>query len=286
MNNLILIVLTSHRKDGLRLCFHNLEKYTDLDRFKYVYVLANAVDEEHAALISDFKARHRNVIDAHFKPRGIYTTIAMEGAVLGKHRDDIIVKLDEDVFVTEGWLDPMLEAYHATRNSRIILLSALVPNNQVGKNCLEPHLRQHFGASYTEEVALNPAHRNSHYAEWIWQQFLAGHLRDARCPIIAGCDPAPFQGYLNINCIMFDRRMMDLVLPFRLTDEHAMNLALAENDLMGVMLPNAVAHHYSFKHQQAYLDEHLGIAPIAAHFGLHDAGVHPMPPVYPLAAQA
>jgi len=268
MNNLILIILTSHRKDGFTLCLHNLERFTLLDRFKFIYILANAVDEEHADIISDFKTRHRNVIDIHFDPRGIYTTVAIEGFVLDKHRDDIIVKLDEDVFVTAGWLEPMLETYRATRNSRIILLSALVPNNQVGKNCLGPHLRNYFCDDYDSRVALNPIPLNYEYAIWIWRKFLAGHIRDASCPIIASCDPTPFQSYLNINCIMFDRRLMDLVLPFQTTDENAMNLALAQNDLFGVMLPSSVAHHYSFKYQQTQLDAAIGVAPIADVFGL------------------
>lgn len=268
MNNLILIVLTSHRKDGLQLCLHNLEKFTNIERFKYIYILANEVDEQHASIISDFKSIHRNVIEIHFSQRGIYNTIAMEGVILDKHRDDVIVKIDEDVFVTKGWLEAMLETYKATRNSRIVLLSALVPNNQVGKNCLEPQLRKYFGEDYNDRVALNPAHHNCEYATWIWRKFLDGHLRGTSCPIMSGCDPAIFLGHLNINCIMFDRRMMDLILPFTVTDEHAMNMALAQNNLFGLMLPTTIAHHYSFKHQQEHLDAAIGVEPIAKVFGL------------------
>lgn len=271
MGNMVLIILTSHRRDCLTICLHNLERHTDLDRFAVVYVLANAVEPEHRALIDAFRARHPNVVDVHFGPRGILHAVRTESFILESHRNDIVVKLDEDVFVTPGWLDAMLAAYRKGRADGIALVSALVPNNQIGKNCLDAALRRRFPYGYSEVVRHDPVHENPLYGVWIWQRFLKGDLRDARCGIIRDCDRHIFTGALNINCILFDRRIMDAVLPFTTTDEHAINTALARHDMKGIMVPEAVAHHYSFGPQQAHLDAAIGTRRIANAFGI-DAG--------------
>lgn len=281
MKDMILIILTSHRKDCFSICLYNLEKYTDLDRFSRVYVLANAVDTEHKAIINSFERRHRNVESIHFGPRGLEHTVRTEGLVLALHRHALVVKLDEDVFVTAGWLEGMLRAYRNNAADNVALVSALVPNNQIGKICLAEALQRHFPQGFSATVRRDPVHQNADYATWIWHRVLRGDLRDTRCPILRSGISQRFDGALNINCILFDSRITERVLPFTKGDEQAINDALVQNGLFGLMTTEAVAHHYSFGPQQAQMDSMIGTQRVALAFGMDTRRTSPYrhPPV-------
>ena len=247
----VLMILTSHRQDCLQLCLNCLEWFTDIRRFKIVYILANEVDSGHNDVIQQFKSRHPNVLDIHAAPkaRGYNPALlAMENLVLARHQEDVIVKIDEDVFVTPGWLDGLLDAYRRHRSSHL-LISATVPNNQIGKVCLTPFLKQAFPDEFQGAVTEDPVHLNTLYGAWAWDKVLRCGLphRFLLSPLRMD---VRMEGFLNINCILFDRRLTQLIRPLVRNDEYEINHAMKRHRLSGVMDSRTMVHHYAFYRQE------------------------------------
>lgn len=269
MNNLILIILTSHRRDCFWQCIRNLERHTDLTRFSKIYVLANEVEPEHNALIQGFKRRHSNVRDIHCSPRGLGgCVIAMQNAVLKSHRKSLIVKMDEDLYVTAGWLEGLLGAYqrHAS-DPKAILFSPVVPNNWVGRHCLRSHLVEWYKQDFNERLnTWYPVHTNTEYGVWIWNKVLEDGLEARIRQRATDTNDFRFDEALNINCILFDSRLIDLVLPFQTSDEAEINACLKPRGFHAIMTLQSVAHHYSFGPQQKGIDEAVGMTRVARYF--------------------
>ena len=269
MQNLILIILTSHRRDCFWQCIRNLERHTDLALFSKIYVLANEVEPEHNALIQGFKRRHPNVRDIHCSPRGLGgCVIAMQNAVLKAHRKSLVVKMDEDLYVTEGWLEGLISAYqrHAT-DPKAILFSPVVPNNWVGRHCLRSHLVEWYGQDFNERLnTWYPVHTNTEYGVWIWKKVLEDGLEARIRQRATDASDFRFDEALNINCILFDSRLIDLMLPFRVSDEVEINACLKPRGFHAIMTLQSVAHHYSFGPQQQGIDEAVGMTRVARHF--------------------
>ncbi len=273
---MILMLLTSHRADCFALCVDCLERYTDLDVFERIYVLANALEPAHFALARSFAARHANAVVAGCGPRGLMPVMEAQNAVLGRHLDSVVVKLDEDVFVTEGWLEGLVHAYAVHGRTGCVLVSALVPNNTMGKLLLD----ENFGKACPEYAAEAALHRgrvpaNSRYAVWLWENVLNGRLEFTPERLLHGLGDSRVNRYLNINCILMDPRMLECALPFgrtsadsptpeMVTDEYKLNVVmeLPHVPFYGIVTPGSVAHHFSFGPQQRELDARFSIADI------------------------
>jgi len=260
MPDLVCIILTSHRMDCFWLCINMLERHTDLRRFKFIYILANDVSQTHKDLIVSFSAKHEQVVEIHCAPRGLHgCVVTTQNMVLSSHREDIIVKIDEDVFVSEGWLDGLLDAYKRHEKHGASLVTPVVPNNYVGRSMLHAFLDKRYGELYDQSLREPPVHRNKEYGVWIWRQVLNDGLETAIRSSAADFLDMPFRGCLNINCVLFGRRLMDACLPFEHWDEAEMNGVLAKPGHFGIMTAQALAHHYSFGPQQEYIDQEIGM---------------------------
>ena len=83
-----LMLLTSHRMDCFELCVWCLERFTRLERFTAVYVLANAVSPEHEAAIAAFAERHAHVRVVPCLPKGLVPAVMeAQNAILTRHAD-------------------------------------------------------------------------------------------------------------------------------------------------------------------------------------------------------
>ena len=117
-----------------------------------------------------------------------------------------------------------------------------------------------LGKILTDAVHLTPD-----YGRWIWEKVLHDNLVE---DIRATASEIPDQvitGFLNINCILFDGRLMSHVLPFKDWDEREINTFLKESDHYGIMTAKSVVHHYSFGPQQALIDEQVHLSKVFAH---------------------
>ena len=260
----VLLLLTSHRLDCFLICIRCLERFTDFTRLKHVYVVANAVSPEHLAVARRFVGRHANATLLDRGPRGLVPAVhAAQNEILSAHIGDVVVKIDEDLFVTPHWLEHLVDGYldHADRPD-VPLVMPLVPISPPGRHVLNRFLR----VSYPSERQMYsgpPIEENWVYHRWMWEKLLHEnlaevYLRDA--PAKYG-----YVGYLTINCVIFDERIMRRVLPFPTvptagqptTDEKAFNLALARDKMKVAVLGRSLAHHYSFSKCEDYLRSHV-----------------------------
>ncbi len=260
----VLLLLTSHRLDCFLVCIKCLERFTDLTRFKRIYVLANAISPEHLALANGFAGRHPNVRVVERGPRGLVPAVlAAENEILSAHRGDVIIKIDEDLFVTPHWLEHMIDGYldHAERND-VPLVMPLVPISPPGRHVLNRFLR----VSYPSErhmYAGPPIEENWVYHRWMWEKLIHEGLADVYLHELP--PKYSYVGYLTINCVIFDERIMRLVLPFpttrvagqSTTDEKAFNMALSAGRMKVAVLGRCLAHHYSFSKCEDYLRAHV-----------------------------
>uniref|UniRef100_I2Q428 Glycosyltransferase n=1 Tax=Desulfovibrio sp. U5L TaxID=596152 RepID=I2Q428_9BACT len=260
----VLLLLTSHRLDCFLICTRCLERYTDLDRLKHIYVVANALGPEHRVLAKRFVARHKNATLVERGPRGLVPAVlAVQNEILAAHMDDVIIKLDEDLFVTPHWLEHLIDGYcdHAERPD-VPLVMPLVPISPPGRHVLNRFLR----ISYPSERAMYggpPIEENWVYHRWMWEKLLHENLAEV---YLHDLQPKyGYTGYLTINCVIFDQRIMRLVLPFPTnrvagqtsSDEKAINLALSSFKMKVAVLGRSIAHHYSFSKCEDYLRSHV-----------------------------
>ena len=277
---MLLIVLTSHRADCFALCVDCLEQHTDLRQFERVLVMGNALDPAHRLLAQDFVARHANAELREFGPRGLKTAMHALDEVLALYPGRIVVKVDEDVFVMPGWLNAMLRVYLQHRASYCGVVSALVPNNDLGQAALHDYLC----AAWPEYVRSTVLHgratsQNPAYAVWLWQKILSGKLDPAYAVQHGHVRQQRIACYLNINCVLLAPQLLALALPFAAGyDESLINSVLKHPGMpfYGLLAPDALAHHYSFGNQQREVDAAVPLAAVRRHLLGTDASLTPV----------
>ncbi|MDR2820289.1 MAG: hypothetical protein LBB60_07160 [Desulfovibrio sp.] len=265
---MILVILTSHRMDCFSLCLECLELHTSLALFERIYVMANAPAQEHWRMVRDFARRHGNAKAVYIEPRGQRYVTGAQREILKKHVDSPVVKMDEDVFVTENWLQGLVSTYKKEFPKGCGLVSALVPNNNVGRNVLDKNFRAAFPEYVKSECLQNgKISTNPRYALWLWKNFISGSMVYSRKGLLKGLQTQPLNGrYLNINCILMSPELLGYITQVfeYTTDEDVINtfLCLEQCPLYGVVTPDSVAHHYSFEPQQKELDAHISLSDI------------------------
>jgi hypothetical protein len=264
----VLMILTSHRRDCFSLCLQCLEWFTDLDAFSRIYVLANDVEPAHHQVIRDFKARRPRgqVAELHCAPRaqGDNPCLrAMWNEVLSRHKNDVIVKLDEDLFVTPGWLPRLLSAFARHADDDTLLVSPLIPNNDQGRFFMDGFLRAQWPEEFAGKVAATPIFGNGDYGAWVWDKVLnhdlIGRFRQHGHP-----EGLPVSG-LSINCIVFGPLLTNLIFPLTANDEFTINHLMQRGGMRGWLEAGAVAHHYSFYRQQAAIDVAVNLDAVRLH---------------------
>ena len=276
----VLLLLTSHRVDCFLLCIKCLELYTDLDRFKKIYVVANDVSDEHAVIVKSFQRRHPNVIDVHATPRGqIPAVVSMENFILERHRNDVVLRLSEDVFVTPHWLERMLGAYKLHRGRRDVpVISAMSPISRTGRQVMDRVLRAHYPDERTR-LPMTPLESNGVYHRFMWEKILHDGLMEKYFAIDR--PRQMYLGHISVDCILFDGDLIKRVAPMPLrmpegvsrADEFYINGALRKDNLRGAVVMDAVAHHFSHAGPEAFLRRHVSMDDIWWHMMFLDQGL-------------
>lgn len=263
--DVVLSVLTSHRMDCFLYALRCLERHTDLSLFKAVYILANEVTADHYAMIVNFARRHNNVEVWHAGPRGLIMAARLQNRVIAAHPTAVHIKLDEDVFVGPHWFDRLWHLYTTTEDPDAVLFTPFIFNNDEGERRMRPFLEAWYGQEYTAlDTATRGVVRNPLYAEWLWNKILYDDL-PARLRRAMRDNPVQrLSGYLSINCILYDARLIRKIFPLLNYDEQTINDALGQEGRYGVMTAAAQVFHYSFGAQQQHLDAALGLHAVAA----------------------
>ncbi len=262
----VLMLLTSHRVDCFLLCVKCLELYTDLTRFKKIYVVANEVGDEHAVIIKSFQQRHKGIIDVHCTPRGtIPAVVSMENFIMARHAEDPIIRLSEDVFVTPGWLERLIAAYkiHRTHES-VPVASCLTPVSRTGRQVMDRALRLHYREE-RRRLPQVPMETNAVYHRFMWEKVLHDGLVEKYLALER--PKHVYLGHISVDCIMFDERLTRAITPIPLrapegvtrVDEFHINGHLRTTGRRAVVATDAVVHHFSHSGPEAFLRRHVSL---------------------------
>ncbi|KAF0232444.1 MAG: hypothetical protein FD177_2529 [Desulfovibrionaceae bacterium] len=258
--NPVLLIHASHRVDCILLCLRSLERFTNLARFKAIYVVADGVGEDYAAILYRFMHTRDNVEVVHCSPRGTLPRAGdILGAILTNHIDDVVISLEEDVFVTPLWLEQLLEGYRLHRASADIpLVSALSPVSPAGRFALNRHLK---GAHPAERSMFegSAVEENWVYHRWMWEKVVNENFVENW--INTGPAPYFYPSFASMDCAVYDRRLIEAMLPLpadKAQDGPGADWVNVTSLLMARKWKNAVvsrsiAHHYSFSICEEYL---------------------------------
>jgi len=273
----ILMLLTSHRLDCFLLCVKCLELYTDLSRFKKIYVVANDVSDEHAVIIKSFQKRHPGIIDVHCTPRGLIpAVVSMENFIMARHMGDPIVRLSEDVFVTPHWLDHLISTYKLHRkHDSVPLASCLPPVSRTGRQVMDRVLRLHYPEE-RKRLPHVPMEMNSVYHRFIWEKVLHDGLVEKYLQLER--PKHVYLGHISADCIMFDERLAEAITPIPLkvpdgvtrVDEFHINGHLRTTGRRAAVATDAVVHHFSHSGPEAFLRRHVSLDDIWWHMTFLD----------------
>ena len=147
--NKLLMVMTSHRLDCLKICLHCHEKAGSWEYFDKVVFLLNGVVGEHLNYVNQYMADRPNVDwDTVIGPRGRSERIsALENQCVERYPEYLYMKTDEDVFIAKGFAECMYETWEAHKdNDQLACITPMMANTSIG-------LHQALTTLYPEHLA-------------------------------------------------------------------------------------------------------------------------------------
>ncbi len=263
------MILTHDRLDCLRLCLEMLEKARAFAQFDKVVLLLNGVPPRLRRFVERFmKARPAvgwDIVEGDgTRPHGL---CAAQNECIRRYPDSIYVKVDEDIFVPDGWAERILETYERYKDRPdLALITTLIPNNAFGLYRILnefypeklPEFQQRFGAPPSIE-AKGPTWQRPDIAEWATRLFLDADAanEEHRKRLAASGKPRwhEFCRYFSIGCICYDyahiQRMGGAIPP---RDEPDWCAWFEANRQVCVVDQSMIVLHYAFFVQQDWLD--------------------------------
>ncbi|NCC60182.1 MAG: hypothetical protein EOM12_04420 [Verrucomicrobiae bacterium] len=259
----ILMILTSHRLDCFNLCIDLLVHGGSIHAFDHVVLLLNGVKGRHRKYVEKLIASYADIPwDIIDGPRGRGKLIShLQNQCVSRYPDGLYFKIDEDTFVSQDWVEHMVNAYEVLPDvDRISLFSPIITNNGLG--CyyllsLFPALAAEYLARFNQPITPScdgPVWINPRIAEWITRRFL--NLEEANQEIRATQHESYFR-YLerfSINCICYDYRHWLEIGGVPEQDEMGWGNWIREHNRPMVLITDSIVHHYSFFVQQRWLD--------------------------------
>lgn len=264
----LLMILTSHRLDCLKIAMELLFKSDNLQEFERVVFLLNGVSGAHLEYVKRIMRDHREVVwDSIAGPRGRSECISsLENKCVEKYPDRVYMKIDEDVFVPSGWARRMMDAYRAhAADENLALISPLIPNNAFGLHALVTKIyperlvefRRLFGEDPTPATD-GLTWRRPDVAEWATRLFLdveATNTSHRRHMAEKGLAPYErFTDRFSIGCICFDYRHWKKMGGVPAKDEPEWCGWIESHGQFNVLDRTQIVLHYSFFVQQDWLD--------------------------------
>ena len=259
----ILMILTSHRLDCLKLCIDLLVRGGSGARFERVCILCSGGEGALRAYVDALPRLHPGVRwDFFHGPRGRGKPISdLQNDCVRRYPGRLYFKLDEDTFVSRDWDDELAAAYEAHRDDpRLSLLTAVVTNNQRGAY----HLLTTFpelGAEFTRRFQaplvtdrMGPVWHRPDCAAFVIRSFLNLDAGNARLRAAGGPATLTFSYPFSINCIAYDHRHWEEIGGVPEQDENGWGEWIPKNGKHIVLAARALVHHYSFFVQQEWLD--------------------------------
>lgn len=266
--NKILMILTHNRLACLRLCLEHLDKADAFRAFDKVVFLLNAVKGRHLQYVTRFMGAHANVSwdtveGPGTRPEGIAW---MENECVKRYPDSVYVKVDEDIFVPEGWADRLLGAYDDNKGrDNLALITPLIPNHSLGLHKLLTDFYPEFMQEHRRRFGRDPSPErvgftscNPYVGEWATRLFIdleaANRRHRMRLEDRGLGRYCEFSAPFSIGCICYDYRHWHAMGGIPSTDEPGWCQWITDNGHVCVLDLAQIAHHYSFFMQQDWLD--------------------------------
>jgi hypothetical protein len=259
----ILMLLTSHRLDCLKLTVDLLKHTGSLEKFDRVVFLLNGVVGRHKAYVETLMAGMPGVRwDTISGPRGKGKRVAtLQNECVRRYPESLYFKIDEDLFVSEGWVEKLTDAYEVhRRDENLALITPLIPNSGLGCHYLltaMPDLADEYRARFPHPIvpdADGPVWIYPELGEWITRKFLnaGGAMRDLAAKNLPRL--VKFAYRFSINCIVYDYRHWTQLGGIPDDEELAWGQWVPDHGKFDVLVTDCLAHHYSFFVQQDWLD--------------------------------
>lgn len=261
----ILMLLTSHRLDCLRLSLGRLDRTDSFRHFDRVVFLLNGVEGRHLRFVNDFIAAHPTVaFDTVAGPRGRSERISeLENRCVQRHPDAVYVKMDEDIFIGEGWAPRLFSAYEAhAADPSLALVTPLIPNNAFGLYQLLTRYYPELQREYEVRFGFTPSPKSESetwaygsVAELATRKFIRIDAANAAHRVR---HPRPeylrFSERFSVGCVCFDYRHWKDMGGIPPKDEPEWCAWIRDHGRFNVLDDSQIVLHYSFFVQQDWLD--------------------------------
>lgn len=256
------MILTSHRLDCFRLTMDLLFATDSFRHFDRVVLMLNGVVGRHRTYAERLIWEHPEIPwDLISGPRGKGPLVAhLQNECVRRYPDALYFKLDEDLFVSHGWVEKMLNAYLSfASDPNLALLTPVIPNNGVGFHHLLhrfPELTEEYRTKFSHPIVPDcngPVWIYPQIAEWITRKFL--NLKEANERLAK--QPAPLEKFsfrFSINCLVYDYRHWTEMGGIPGDEEPAWGQWIPDHGKFNVLVTDTMVHHYSFFVQQSWLD--------------------------------
>lgn len=261
------MILTSHRLDCFQLTMDCLIHSHSLEKFDRVVLLLNGVVGRHLNYVHRLMHHHPYVHwDTIAGPRGKKERVAnLQNECVRRYPGSIYFKIDEDLFVSDGWVEKLTEAYEAHKaDDNLALITPVIPNNGSGFYWILtnfPELTEEYWRLFN--FPLTPACNGAIWdqpklAKWIIRKFinmasanklLENHAQEKNQP--------PYQKFsyrFSINCLVYDYRHWQQMGGIPNDEEPAWGQWIPDHGKFNVLVTNTLVQHYSFFVQQDWLD--------------------------------
>jgi hypothetical protein len=288
----ILMILTNARRDCCKLTLDLLERSGSYPVFDHVVFLLNGISDTHMSFVDDYISMHPGIawdkiLGNGVRPQGIAD---MQNRCIEKYPDALYMKVDEDLFVPDGWAHRMVAAYDAHKDmDNLGLITPLLPNNAYGLHVLLTQFYPDLLAEFKERFGHEPDPTRSgstwhspYIAEWATRKFIdlktaneeqrrrletrdqgpedGTQKSEVRSPTARIPDPAsripylPFPDSFSIGCIAYDYRLWQKMGGIPETDEPGWTAWITDNGHLNILDCTQIALHYSFFVQVEWLD--------------------------------
>lgn len=263
----VFMILTSHRLDCFQLAMDLLRLSGSLDQFDRVVLLLNGVEGRHLRYVNELMLSYPEIPwDRVAGPRGKGPFVAsLQNECVRRYPGSLYFKLDEDVFVSPGWVDKLTKAYEVHKDDpALALVTSVIPNNATGFHYLLnafPDLAKEYAARFAYPVVpdvTGPVWAYPQVAEWITREFLdmkkSNGMLEAQAAGGGEDRYVRFARRFSINCLVYDYRHWTELGGIPDQEEPAWGQWVPDNGKYNVLSTDTLLNHYSFFVQQDWLD--------------------------------
>lgn len=261
------MILTSHRLDCFSLAVECLLKTKSVRMFDRVVLLLSGVEGRHLDYVNNLVATRKDIPwDIVSGPRGKKKFVAnLQNECVRRYPDGLYFKLDEDMFVPDGWAERLLAGYNAYKDDpAFAMVTTVIPNHGLGAHFLlnhYPELLDEYHRHFTFPVVPDyqaPIWHSPRMARFMMRPFL--DVQKSSHDLVRKKEAgefAPFETFsfrFCINVLLYDYRHWTEMGGIPDDEEPAWAQWIVDNKKFNVLVTDSLVQHYSYFVQQDNMD--------------------------------